>query len=254
MKHRALSAPMAILAFFAGIAAITSPAPAASNLGAAPNPSASPCALAQRAAAKFTPPPGDPGLSGIAVQDAIAQGEAEAQKRQKTRGGASPSPSPGASANPCPTPFQGELLARLFSAASSYIGHNTKFPGTNCPGHPNTYEWWGHCACAKSVSEIIKNATGYDFDYYSVDQYFAAAQSGKYGGGLVPDTDAVPGSIIMWYSNDHSEAHIGFCAVKGCSETLSNSSTQGVFAPEMHDISLDGYYPLHYIWNPTHIP
>jgi hypothetical protein len=147
------------------------------------------------------------------------------------------------------------LVQCFYKGAVLFKRHTTKWQGTQCPGQSSAYV--GHCACAAAVSVIIMNATHYALNFINVDQFFALANRGTAGGGLLPkaaEASAKPGDIILWYTNDRSEEHVGFCAAPGCVTTWSNSSALGVFAPVSHSISLDNYYPQHRIWEPVHLP
>lgn len=149
---------------------------------------------------------------------------------------------------------QGALINCLFDSAVKFRNQPTKWRGTECPGQPNTLQYWGHCACAAAASVVMMIGTRLKVGYINVDQFYATAKHGAFGGAIVPDAKARKGDIILWYSKDEQEAHIGFCATAGCTLTWSNSSYYGKFAPVAHSISLDGYYPIHYIWDPVHIP
>jgi hypothetical protein len=144
------------------------------------------------------------------------------------------------------------LVQCVFESASAFRNQNTKWRGTECPGQSSAY--WGHCACAAAVSVVILNATLKDLGFINVDQFEDVAKVGKYGGGFVPDAKARPGDVILWYSADRGEGHVGICATTGCTRTWSNSSSHGTFAPVDHSISFDNFYPIHEIWEPRHLP
>jgi hypothetical protein len=156
----------------------------------------------------------------------------------------------------CPKqPWPRDMAVSCFyRAATLFRNHATKWRGTECPGQSSVYAHWGHCACAAVASIVIMNASLVNLAMINVDEFRSLANSGKYGGSLVEDKSAVPGDVILWYSNDLSEGHIGFCATKKCKSTWSNSSSLGTFAPESHSIDFDGFYPRHFIWHPQHLP
>jgi hypothetical protein len=161
-------------------------------------------------------------------------------------------------AKPCGAQLkQTQLGTCLFLAAKAFRdkGVVTKWPGTECPGQPHTMQWFGHCACAASVQQVIKVATSREIGNWGVDSFDNYYETGLPFGRikLVPEAKALPGDIIIWYTMDRSEGHIGFCATPKCTQTWSNSSALGRFAPVSHSISLDGYYPQHFIWRPVHI-
>jgi hypothetical protein len=156
---------------------------------------------------------------------------------------------PGCPASGWPPP---SLVQCFYKSAAAFRNHSTKWRGTQCPGQSNLY--WGNCACAAAASVVILNATLTSLGFINVDEFEAAAKRGTYGGGFVPDARAQPGDVVLWYSADRAEAHIGFCATDKCVKTWSNSSSRGMFAPIEHSISLDGYYPIHEIWEPVHLP
>jgi hypothetical protein len=161
-------------------------------------------------------------------------------------------------APPCGKQSKQATLGRcLYLAAKAFRDNHvmTKWPGTECPGQPHTTHWFGHCACAASVQQVIKAATSRQIGTWGVDSFDAYYETGLPFGriNVVPDAKALPGDIIIWYTTDRSEGHIGFCATKKCTQTWSNSSALGSFAPTAHSISLDGYYPQHFIWRPGHI-
>lgn len=164
------------------------------------------------------------------------------------------SPTNKIAACPRPTWASRQLVECFYKSALAFRKHSTKWRGTQCPPHTSSYRNWGHCACAAAVSVVIMNATRSNLGIINVDVYNTLARSNKLGGGFVSDQHARQGDVILWYSNDYSEAHIGFCATNGCTQTWSNSSSRGVFAPVVHTIDLDGYYPQHFIWQPEHLP
>lgn len=160
-----------------------------------------------------------------------------------------PSPDP----NPTlPCEQDASLEAKLFDAAAAFRGQSTSWPGTGCYGHPD-----GWCACAAAVRQIVFNATQTWAGNYSVDSWLSFAQTGSpYGGRAVPDALAIPGDIIIWFTDPNltDDEHIGFCASTQCTSTWSNSSRSAVFAPADGGITNFGEYPYHLIWEPGHIP
>jgi hypothetical protein len=73
-------------------------------------------------------------------------------------------------------------------------------------------------------------------------------------GGIVPAALSHKGDIIIWYDDPGEGEHIGFCAVNGCGQTYSNSTSMRTFAPVTHSISFDGYFKGYFIWEPDRIP
>jgi hypothetical protein len=164
-----------------------------------------------------------------------------------------PNASPLPSASPCPNssaaPLNGDLLHRIWMAASAFRGTPTNWPGTQCGGSPVAPpDHLGNCSCAAAVQQIIKIVTGQTIGNYSVDSFATIASSGQYGGTIVPASMARAGAIIIW------PTHIGICANDTCSQTWSNSSSLSTFAPYTSDITFGGAFSTWTIWEPSHIP
>lgn len=197
-----------------------------------------------------TMPPDAPSVNDPNVQQAINQGNQLAQQQGYDT---TETPQPNTTPHPCPSlmPTAGDLLERIWAAASSYRGQSTAIPGTSCSGHGD-----GWCACAAAVQHVVYLATGKTIGDYAVDDWRNLAFSGQYGGGIVPAALAHRGAIIIWPSsslNEGNNAHIGICATDQCTVTWSNSSSQAKFAPYDASISFNGAFSSWLIWEPSNI-
>lgn len=96
-----------------------------------------------------------------------------------------------------------------------------KFPTKNIPGTKN-----GRKACVAAVNEVLKNAGIEPLDHRSVLEAKAALDNGR--GTPVNASDAEPGDIVL--VDIYGQHHIGFCLNNGCSQTISNSSSNGSFS------------------------
>lgn len=202
----------------------------------------------------YIPPPPAPDPSAAAGDTSAGEAGAE---------GSGLPVNPSASPNACPSPEigNGDLLNRLYQAASQFRGSNTEWPGTGCSGEPN-----GTCACAAAVGQVFVNAVGNRPAGYGVDEWRDLALSGKYGGNiLTPATVALAhkGAVIIWpQAVDPSAGHIGFCAVDGCSITWSNHSGDPPSDPSRFAWGLSGpiegstylNYSSFLVWEPAHVP
>lgn len=235
---------------------------AASTPTPAPQPTPTPCYGAVLNAPLPTMPPVNttmpsdvPGVNDPAVQQAIAEGNSDAKNQGYSvpDPNATGTPHPSTSPQPCPSlmPPAGDLLERIWAAASSFRGQSTAWPGTSCSGHGD-----GWCACAAAVQHVVYLATGKTIGDYAVDDWRNLAFSGVYGGRIVPASLAHRGAIIIWPAselNEGTNAHIGICAVDGCSVTWSNSSSKQAFAPYDASISFNGDFATWLIWEPSNI-
>jgi len=148
----------------------------------------------------------------------------------------------------------GDLEQKILAAAEASRYMSTAWPGTACSG-----EALGTCACGAAMTVVFLRATGVQLStaYYDVDTWRALANSDVYGGTQEPAMLAPAGSIIIWGYPGANEQHIGVCIVFGCSETLSNSSQDAEFAPQIGDITFFDTFPIsaeQNAWTPNHVP
>lgn len=232
-------------------------APGGASFPNAPKPTGSPCAIPSMPPGMTAPPeyatvtpmpeaPTSANAGPMPSQAEIAAMQAEGAAEAARQGLSTPIPAP--TGSPCAAPpVNGSLLERIWSAAVAFRGTSTAWPGTACPGESQPPSHPGDCACAAAMERVVYNATSVTIGSYSVDGFVADMQSGKYGGGPVPIGMSHRGAIIIWPS------HIGVCYVDGCSQTLSNSSSQSRFAPYIGPEIWMGESPM-YVWEPQHIP
>lgn len=113
----------------------------------------------------------------------------------------------------------GEANTRIVDA----INNLGRFP-SNVPGTDG-----GRNACMWAVNRVLKEA-GYATlgnDTLAVRTGQAALENGR--GQKLNITDAEPGDIVL-VDKGGSSQHIGFCMNKGCTQTISNSSSRASFS------------------------
>jgi len=105
------------------------------------------------------------------------------------------------------------------ASAISYYGTNT----SSGPGN-NTNGTGGQLACAWSVNNILTQAGIAPLDANSVQGMENALTSGR--GTLVSQSAATAGDIVI----EGNDGHVGICMNDGCTQVLSNSSSNGSFS------------------------
>lgn len=233
---------------------------------AAATPTACPSAMPLGPYPNVTPPPGTPAspppgttyTGNPAAEAAAGQTAAEAMGLyspgpQQQVGGCSGPPVQCASAGGGSGRQQVPLLECLWQTANAFRGTSTAWPGTACnDGSPDDH--LGNCACAAAVQRIIYLATGAMIGSYAVDSFDMAFALGEYGAISVPPGAAHRGAIVIFSATSSvgGGTHIGFCAVDGCAETWSNSSSMSVFGYQ----TLPLYFldPNVRVYEPSHIP
>jgi hypothetical protein len=113
----------------------------------------------------------------------------------------------------------GEANASIVSAVNRLGGFSSNVPGTD----------GGRNACMWAVNHVLKEA-GYEplaNDTLAVRTGQAALENGR--GQKINIADAQPGDIVI-VDGGGSRQHIGFCTNKGCTETISNSSSRANFS------------------------
>jgi hypothetical protein len=113
----------------------------------------------------------------------------------------------------------GEANASIVSTVNRLGGFSSNVPGTD----------GGRNACMWAVNHVLKEA-GYEplaNDTLAVRTGQAALENGR--GQKINIADAQPGDIVI-VDGGGSRQHIGFCTNKGCTETISNSSSRANFS------------------------
>lgn len=108
----------------------------------------------------------------------------------------------------------GNVLVNISSAASAYIGAST----ANAPGTNN-----GRLACAWAVNQVLTNAGIAPIDGSSVQSMENTLQGGR--GTLIDQSTALPGDIVI----QAGDSHVGICLNAGCTQVISNSSSNASF-------------------------
>jgi hypothetical protein len=99
----------------------------------------------------------------------------------------------------------------------------------NLKGQIDTSAWGGN-GCMVAVNEVMKAAGLQPFMGDGAGTNITAAINDCQGGRCteVSEGDAQPGDILI-VDDGRSRGHIGVCTSAGCSQSLSNSSSQGNF-------------------------
>lgn len=108
----------------------------------------------------------------------------------------------------------GNVLVNINSAANAYIGAST----ANAPGTNN-----GRLACAWAVNQVLTNAGIAPIDGSSVQSMENTLQGGR--GTLIDQSTALPGDIVI----QAGDSHVGICLNAGCTQVISNSSSNASF-------------------------
>jgi hypothetical protein len=115
-----------------------------------------------------------------------------------------------------PAPQSGSIQERIFSAATSYRGTSTR----NVPQTEG-----GRKACAYAVNEVLKMAGVAPMGGLSVVNMEAELRKGR--GAHIPTSKAVPGDLVIVTGAGN---HVGICLSAGCTEVISNSSSNASFS------------------------
>jgi len=102
--------------------------------------------------------------------------------------------------------------AKIDAAAAAYCGAST----ASGPGN-------GRVSCAWAVNNVLTNAGIADLDTTSVQSMENALEAGR--GTLVDPSQAQPGDIVI----QAQDGHVGICINTGCTQVLSNSSSNANF-------------------------
>jgi hypothetical protein len=147
---------------------------------------------------------GEVGLSGLkAVRPGVAQGGGQSSVT-------------GNVTNPSNIPVSsGPLGATIANAALSYRGTSTaNAPGTN----------YGRLACAYAVNQVLKIAGVAAIDNLNVASMEQGLQGGR--GTRLTQSEAQAGDIVI----EAGASHVGICLNSGCTQVLSNSSSNASFS------------------------
>lgn len=115
-----------------------------------------------------------------------------------------------------PAPPSGSIQQRIFSAANSYRGASTR----NVPFTDN-----GRKACAYAVNEVLKMAGLSPIGNLSVVVMEGELRKGR--GVHIPTNKGGPGDIVIVTGAGN---HVGICMSTGCTQVLSNSSSNASFS------------------------
>jgi cell wall-associated NlpC family hydrolase len=173
-----------------------------------------------------TPPPGSAAMTP-AISAAVQAGTAAATANGSVGNVSSLTPSQfsqlaALAKSLCPSPAPvvptSSEAAAIYAAAERFIGTNTSALFGAAGG-------WGTEACMFSVNQILQNALGKTLagDTGYVPNGVAALQAG--GGVQISQSEAQPGDIAV----ADGEGHIGICLNVGCTQVISNSSSNGSF-------------------------
>ena len=102
--------------------------------------------------------------------------------------------------------------AKIDTVAAAYCGASS----ASGPGN-------GRVSCAWAVNNVLTNAGIADLDSASVQGMENALEAGR--GTLVDPSQAVPGDIVI----QAQDGHVGICMNVGCTQVLSNSSSNASF-------------------------
>jgi hypothetical protein len=106
----------------------------------------------------------------------------------------------------------GTVSAQIDAAAVSYCGASS----ASGPGN-------GKVSCAWAVNNVLTNAGIANIDSTSVQSMENALTAGR--GTLVSPAQAMPGDIVI----QAQDGHVGICMNVGCTQVLSNSSSNASF-------------------------
>jgi hypothetical protein len=126
--------------------------------------------------------------------------------------------------NPLPVAVGAGNGGNISAAALAYQGTDTSV-GPNCSGGTG-----GQCACAYSVNQVLQQAGIQPIDGNSVALMQQDLNNGR--GTLVgSNTDlsnTSAGDIVVWKTDTMS--HVGICENNGCTQVISNSSSNATFS------------------------
>jgi predicted chitinase len=121
-------------------------------------------------------------------------------------------------------PLAGSVQQRIYQSAKNAYGEST----ASGPGG-------GNVACAWEVSRVLKRAGITNVSSDGVPEL--VNQIKATGGAQIAASQAQPGDIVI----AHDMAHVGVCMNAGCTQVLSNSSSQAAFKWQSNT-NFDGYY------------
>jgi hypothetical protein len=119
------------------------------------------------------------------------------------------------------------VSSKIFAAAQA-------FEGTSTCGVPGTDG--GKNACMWAVNQVIDMALGH---YVAGGTAYIPTAVAAFDAGAasqIPQSATVPGDLVVVTSSDGDDMHIGVCMAYGCTDILSNSSSNCSFTWHSHSL------------------